>query len=392
MRIAYYAPLKSPSHGTPSGDRRVAGLLMEALRLAGHRVELVSTFRSYDAAGDPQRQAGLRAQGIALGQRLAAQWRAAPPSARPDLWFTYHAYYKAPDWVGPEAAASLRIPYVIAEASHAPKRAGGPWDIGHRGTVEAIRRADLLLCPTHDDIDGLRAALPAPADPGRVIWLPPFLDAAPFRAMARERTALRDRFASAHGLDAGIPWIAVVAMMREGDKLASYRMLAGTLARLLDRPWHLLVAGDGMARAAVEALLAAAIPGRTAFLGALGAADVAALNAASDLFVWPAVNEAYGMAMLEAQAAGVPVVSCATRGVPDVVEHGRTGLLSPPADEAALAGSVRALLADDPARKRMGEAAAAFVANERSLEAASARLKTLLAELPAASLLRGGAD
>src|SRR3972149_3576414 len=59
MRIAFYAPLKSPTHGTPSGDRRIAGLFMDALARAGHRVELASTFRSYDAAGAAPRPAAL---------------------------------------------------------------------------------------------------------------------------------------------------------------------------------------------------------------------------------------------------------------------------------------------------------------------------------------------
>ncbi len=388
MRIAFYAPLKSPTHGTPSGDRRVAGLLMDALGRAGHQVELVSTFRSYDAAGDPDRQAGLRVQGVALGRRLAEQWRDGSAAARPDLWFTYHAYYKAPDWLGPEASALLRIPYVIAEASHAAKRAGGPWDIGHRGTLEAIRRADLLLCPTRDDMEALRAAAAAPE---RIAWLPPFLDVVPFRMAAGERPAQRARLAREHGLEAEAPWIAVVAMMREGDKLSSYRMLARALGRLQDLRWRLLVAGDGGARAAVEAALGAAIPGRAVFLGELGASGIAALYAAANLCVWPAVNEAYGMAMLEAQAAGLPVVSCAARGVPDVVEHGRTGLLAPPGDEAALGRSVRELLLDAGKRARLSEAAAAFVANERSLEAAVARLQGLLARLPAAADAREGA-
>ena len=180
-----------------------------------------------------------------------------------------------------------------------------------------------------------------------------------------------------------MPWIAVVAMMREGDKLASYRALAGALGRLQDLRWHLLVAGDGTARAAVESTLAAAIPGRAVILGALGLTEIAALNAASDLCVWPAVNEAYGMAMLEAQAAGLPVVSCAARGVPDVVEHGRTGLLAPQGDEAALAGCVRELLLDEGQRARMRTAAASFVANERSIDAAAASLQRLFARIPA---------
>jgi len=380
MRIAFYAPLKSPTHETASGDRRVARLLMDALAGAGHRVELVSSFRSYDAGGDPGRQAELQAQGAALGRQLAGQWLAGPDAVRPDLWFTYHAYYKAPDWLGPEACAMLDIPYVIAEASHAAKRAGGPWDIGHRGALAAIRRADLLLCPTRDDMQALREVAAAPA---RVAWLPPFLDLAPLRAGTNARAAQRARIARAHGLDPGVPWIAVVAMMREGDKLASYRALAGALGRLRDLSWHLLVAGDGGARAAVHGALEASIPGRTAYLGALELAGVADLNGAADLCAWPAVNEAYGMAMLEAQAAGLPVVSCATRGVPDVVQHDRTGLLAPAGDEAAFAALVRELLMDAGKRARMGDAAAAFVASERSLIAAAASLQGFFAGIPA---------
>lgn len=380
MRIAFYAPLKSPTHGTPSGDRRVAGLLMDALGRAGHQVELVSTFRSYDAAGDAARQAGLRDQGLALGRRLAGQWRGGPAVARPDLWLTYHTYYKAPDWLGPEASRLLGVPYVIVEASHAGKRAGGRWDIGHCGTADAIGHADLLLCPTRDDMRGLQGVASARE---RIVWLPPFLDPAPFRYAAARREEHRARFAREHALDAAVPWIAVVAMMRPGDKLASYRALGASLGRLQDLPWRLLVAGDGSARAEVEAVLNAALPGRAVYLGALGLAGIAALYAASDLCVWPAVNEAYGMAMLEAQAAGLPVVSCATRGVPDVVEDGRTGRLAPGGDDAALADLVRELLLDAGQRAGLGKAAAAFVAGERSLDAAVARLQPLLARIPA---------
>jgi len=375
MRIAFYAPMKPPTHGTPSGDRRVAGMYMDALARAGHRVELVSTFRSYDGTGDAARQEALRAQGVALGRGLADQWRSAAHGARPDLWFTYHVYHKAPDWLGPEASAALGIPYVIAEASHAPKRAQGRWALGHQGAEAAIRRAQLLLCPTRDDVAGL---VPLAADPSRVVWLPPFLDAAPFAAARLERGANRARLASAHGIDPAVPWISIAAMMRPGDKLASFRALAATLARVTDLPWRLLVAGDGAARADAEAAFSAAVPGRAIFLGALRLEEVAALAAASDLCVWPAVNEAYGMALLEAAAAGIPAVACAVRGVPDVVLEGKTGLLAAPGDEAGLAALVRGLLLDPRRRESMGLAAAAFAAGERSVDAAARRLGELL--------------
>src|SRR5688572_3810235 len=385
MRIAFYAPLKSPTHGTPSGDRRVAGLLMDALGRAGHHVELVSSFRSYDAAGDAARQAAMREQGLALGRRLASQWRDAPAAARPDLWFTYHTYYKAPDWLGPAASEALGIPYVIAEASHAGKRAGGAWDIGHCATAEAVGRADLLLCPTRDDMAGLQGVAAAP---DRVVWLPPFLDPAPFRSAAAQRESHREHLARKHGLDVAQPWLAVVAMMRAGDKLASYRALAQVLALASDLRWQLLVAGDGPARGEVEAALTAAVPGRAVFLGALRLRGIAALYAAADVCVWPAVNEAYGMALLEAQAAGLPVIAAATRGVPDVVVDGRTGRLAPQGDVAGLAALVRELLLDAGQRARLGAAAAAFTAEERSLDATMARLQPLLSRIPALAGVR----
>jgi glycosyltransferase involved in cell wall biosynthesis len=138
-----------------------------------------------------------------------------------------------------------------------------------------------------------------------------------------------------------------------------------------------VVAGGGSARGEVEAALEAAVPGRACLLGTLGARELAELFAASDLYAWPAVNEAYGMALLEAQASGAPVVARATRGVPDVVEHGRTGLLA----RSDLAAPLRELLTDAKRRAALGRAAAEFVASERSLDAAARRLKSLLAAL-----------
>lgn len=378
MRIAFYAPLKPPTHATPSGDRRVAGLLIEALERAGHRVELVSTFRSYDKSGDGARQAALRDQGLTLARRLASQWRRQPAKLRPELWFTYHAYYKSPDWLGPTVSAALGVPYVIAEASHAPKRAGGPWAIGHDGAAEAICRANLLLCPNRDDVTGLQALV---SRPERIVMLPPFLDVTPFRAATAGRAEHRARLAAMHDIDLAVPWIMTAAMMRGGDKLASYRVLAAVLAQLQDLPWRLVVAGDGPARTEIESALHSAVPGRGRFLGELSSTNLAQTYAACDLCVWPAVNEAYGMALLEAQAAGLAVVSCALRGVPDVVVAGRSGLLASVGDDAALAQLVRALLTDPARRGIMGYAAAQFVAGERSIEAAAARLSSALERL-----------
>ena len=57
MRIAFHAPLKPPDHPVPSGDRRMAQLLMAALAARGHEVALATRLRSFDRDGDARRQA-----------------------------------------------------------------------------------------------------------------------------------------------------------------------------------------------------------------------------------------------------------------------------------------------------------------------------------------------
>ena len=83
-----------------------------------------------------------------------------------------------------------------------------------------------------------------------------------------------------------------------------------------------------------------------------------ALYACADLYVWPAINEAYGMAFLEAQASGLPVVAGRAGGVPDVVADGISGLLTLAGDATAFAASVARLLDDPAERSRFGAAAA----------------------------------
>ena len=88
--VAFYAPLKSPNHPLPSGDRTMARLLMKALDGAGFSPLLASELRTLDKAGDGQRQEDLRRQSMAEASRLIAEYRALPEEQRPCLWFTYH--------------------------------------------------------------------------------------------------------------------------------------------------------------------------------------------------------------------------------------------------------------------------------------------------------------
>jgi glycosyltransferase involved in cell wall biosynthesis len=360
MRIAFYAPLKPPDHPMPSGDRRIAQLFCEALRGTGHEPFLASRLRSYDGAGDPLRQARLGRIARGTAERLLRRWRQEPKAA-PELWFTYHLYYKAPDWLGPAISTALGIPYVIAEASTAPKRAGGNWQVGHRAVEEALRGADAVLGLNPADRE---CVLPLLRDPRRWIALSPFLD-------IRRYCGRRARQPPSP------PRLITVAMMRHGDKLASYRLLGAALAELLDLPWSLDIVGDGPARAEVESALAP-LDSRIRYRGALDEGGVAAAVAEADLFVWPAVNEAFGMALLEAQASGLPVVAGASGGVAGIVAAGETGLLVLPGDVASFAAAVRRLVGDGGARAAMGAAACAKVEREHDLPAAAARLAAVL--------------
>jgi len=381
MRVAFYAPMKPANHPTPSGDRRMAQLLMAALERVGHDVEIASTFRSYDRAGDARRQRRLAAIGQSLAARSIRRYRGRPSTARPDVWFTYHLYHKAPDWLGPAVARDLGIAYVVAEASFAPKQAGGPWADGHAAAGAAIGAADRVIALNSADT---LCVLPLLADASRLAPLKPFIDAAPFARAAGDRERHRATLAGAEDIEPSVPWLLAVAMMRAGDKLASYQALGRSLARLEDRPWRLLVAGDGPARAEVAAALGA-IATRVHWLGQVDEESLPPVYAAADVFAWPAVNEAYGMVFLEAQASGVPVVAGRVGGVPDVVSEGITGTLVPPGDDAELSDAIAALLDDPDRRREMGQRARRYVFAHHDIGVAAAALDAAIRNPGAAS-------
>jgi glycosyltransferase involved in cell wall biosynthesis len=373
-RILFFAPLKAPDHPTPSGDRTMGRLLIRALRRAGFEIELASRVRTRIGAPSLSAQYAKRDKSFAVADRLIAQARALPKAKRPRAFFTYHLYYKAVDWIGPRVAAALDIPYLVAEASHAPKRATDNWAFNHAGAEAAIKAANAIFCLNPND----KECLALVTEKRRLIDLPPFLDLKKFAPDLPDRDAARATLVQRLKIDAARPWLLAVGMMRAGDKLQSYRVLAEALARArLKRPL-LLIAGDGDARRDVKAAFADA-PCQVEFLGKIAPDQLAPLYAASDLLVWPAINEAFGMALLEAQACGVPVLAGAFGGVPGIVADGKTGFLTAPGDAADFAaGLKRALASDLPA---LGRAARRKVERRHDIDAASATFVRVLSKL-----------
>ena len=367
MKIAFYAPMKPPDHPVPSGDREIARALRDALASAGHDVALASRLRSFDAGGDAVRQARLHRIGERIAKRLVARY---VHGDRPDLWFTYHLHHKAPDHLGPTVSRALGIAYVVAEASIAPRQRDGPWAIGHAHAQAAICGADTIVFVNPADVPQVRKAGPR----GAFAMLAPFIDIAGLAGPAAAAPRVRAPGAPLR--------LTSVAMMREGAKLASYRVLAEALLRVRDLPFTLTIVGDGPARAAVAAAFGA-LGGRVTFAGACAKADIASLHREADLFVWPAVDEAIGIAFLEAQACGLAVVGADTPGVAAVVANGRTGLLAAPGDTASFAAAVRRLLVDTALRERMRAAAPVYVRERHDLPTAAQRLDAIMRDAQA---------
>jgi glycosyltransferase involved in cell wall biosynthesis len=361
MRVAFYSPIAQPHATTPSGVSRVGALLVDAIKRAGNTVDTPPLPRSYEGRGDLARQKHLFSEcenaatnyleAIALGRE-----------PRPDLWFSYHVYYKSPDWIGPHVAKTLGIPYIVAEGSHAPKRSNGPWALGHEGTTKALQAADRLLALTSFD----RVCLEWIAK-DRVRDLRPFIDASPFAERARKLSSDRPR-------------LLTVCMMRNDRKRASCLMLAAALKRLPQQV-KLTIVGDGEHRAEIDQAFKSTNQPGVKFLGAIPHNELPQVMAAHDIFAWPGIGEAYGLVYLEAQAAGLPVVACSDRGVPDVVMPTETALLSKVGDDDTYAQNLQTLIADTAMRQRMSQRARRFVVEERDIAAAANHLRTILGEL-----------
>ena len=95
---------------------------------------------------------------------------------------------------------------------------------------------------------------------------------------------------------------------------------------------------------------------RVSFVSSLAHREVARFYRAADVLVNPSLLETFGMTLAEAMACGVPVIATRVGGIPEVVAHGKTGLLVPPDDAPALAEAILHLLADNDLRESMGEA------------------------------------
>jgi len=369
-RIAFYAPVKPPDHPIPSGDREISRLLVKAMERAGHDVTLASRFITYQKR--PGRELFETRMGGAEAEtgRLVAAYKAMSDELRPQIWFTYHTYCKAPDTIGPVVAKAFGIPYVTAEACRTRQNTDADWQAGREIVQGAIRQAAINFCLKPSDREYLETVLPAM---NTVINLPPFVDEELITANSKPKAVLP--FAN------NDPVIVTTGMMRPGKKFLCYEYLAKALKKLPDHRWNLVLIGDGPEREKIEYLFSGLPQDRLYWAGLVAPEAVHGLMAAASIFAWPGYQEPIGMVYLEAQTLALPVVAMASLGVPTVVGDEETGLLSAEGDVVAYAANLERLLKDENLRARLGKAGPGRIHQRNGIQAASTMLSNHLEQL-----------
>jgi glycosyltransferase involved in cell wall biosynthesis len=186
-----------------------------------------------------------------------------------------------------------------------------------------------------------------------------------------------------HGIPAGAPLVGFVGRLTVDKGLPELMEAFDTILKTEPEAHLLLVGWFDAAEDALGAGLRARIGSHTRVHCTGFAADTAPYYRAMDVMVLPTWREGFPNVVLEAAATGIPVVTTMATGSRDSVVPEVTGLLIPPGCPAAISEAVLTLLRDPDRRRRMGEAARAWVtehySDERVLGLITAFYRSLLA-------------
>jgi glycosyltransferase involved in cell wall biosynthesis len=272
--------------------------------------------------------------------------------ARPDVVHLHSR--RGADIQGALAARLAGVRTVLSRrVDHPPKRTLLRWRYGLYDRVIAISE------------EIRRVLLAAGVDASKVVCVPSAVDPARFN-----HPVAHDLLCVALGVPKDAVVIGVIAQLIERK---GHRYLLRAMPRIVEAEPRARVAFFG------RGPLAASLRGEAWALGigdrvvqAGFRDDMERLLGALDAVVHPATAEGLGVGVLEAAAAGRPIVASAVGGIPEIVRDGETGLLVPPRDSDALARAVLRLLGDSGLAQRMGEAARARVAQHFSVAAMTA--------------------
>jgi len=269
-------------------------------------------------------------------------------------------------------------------ARFAALRTGASAVISSARVAERSRpRRRTLECWTHRLVDvevcvstGVRDYLRAGGFPAeKLAVIPNGVDAARFAGRTGDNPRLRERL----GIPPQAPLVTTIGRLHEQKGISFFLRAAASLHHT--RPdCHFLIVGRGPLEAQLRnEAKQFHVETHVHFLGFCD--DVPAILKATDVFVLPSLWEGMPNAVLEAMAAGLPVVATRVEGTVDLVEDGKTGVLVMPKDVPALVGAVLRLL-NDPARAALiGHAAQEHVRARYPLEAMVRRHEELYAGL-----------
>jgi len=347
MNIIFYTPFKPLNHANPSGDLVTATGIFDFLVQRGHQVCAASNLRCRWIYWKPWLWLKLFLERARVVRDFSIR--------RPDLWLTYHCYYKAPDLLGPAAANRLKIPYVIFQGIYSTKRRR-QWTAkpGFYLNKHTLCRADHVFTNKSVDLLNLKRLLPEE----RVSYVAPGIVPAEFDFDAAARERLRQKWQAGHE-----PVIFSAAMFRPDVKTEGLAWLIRACGELYRQGlnFRLVIAGDGKERGKLRQLAEEQVADRVLFLGKIPRADMYRYYSAADVFVFPGIRESLGLVFLEAQSCGLPVVAFNNAGVPEAVADGKTGLLVPMYAMEPFVDAIRRLLVDRNLRKQMGLAATSYV-------------------------------
>jgi glycosyltransferase involved in cell wall biosynthesis len=255
-----------------------------------------------------------------------------------------HTHLQHGDFFGIPAARLAGISLVVTSRHNENAfRRGGPVNAVNRGLW---RMVDAGIAISESVARFVQEVEGAPAAKVHVIRYGIPYTPLPMRNLELARIAARAEL----NLPGTTPVVGMV-----GRLVAQKGMVDGlrAFAQIKDRfpDARIIIAGDGPQRAELEATARSlGLPAQ--FLGWRD--DIPQLMFAFDVLLVPSLYEGFGLVLLEAMAAALPVVATAVSSVPEIVIHGETGLLAPPRDLSALAEALAALLGDRALRRHLG--------------------------------------
>lgn len=357
-------PFKPLDHPNPSGDLIIGRELFNHLAQKGHEIELASRLRCRWIYYRPSTLLRYLFERSRVVERLA--------KTKPDLWLTYHSYYKAPDLLGRYCSKKLNIPYVIFQGIYSTKRRKQlTTRAGYFLNKKSLLTADHIFTNKKRDYQNLTRILPT----NRLDYVAPGINPDCFSFSKTDRQSLHNDWKLRNETV-----IMTAAMMRPGVKSEGIDTVIECCAKLHEtgNRIKLIIAGDGEQREKLNKKANQLIPGKVIFLGKIARDQLYKYYSAADLFVFPGVNESLGMVYLEAQSCRLPVVAYKDWGGGEAAIDKETGLLAEYSAPENFLNNMRLLVENKGLRQTLGHAAQKHIRANHNLQINYANLEDVL--------------